>query len=77
MTILYSGTFLKGVGGMQIIWHIMLTVCLGTTCAEQDVQWFDTEEECRQSLELYIQIPPDGDWDKVVYECKPVNSTGV
>jgi len=25
---------------MEIIWHILLTVCLGSTCIEQDIQWF-------------------------------------
>ena len=28
---------------MQTIWHILLTVCLGSNCIEQDVQWFDEE----------------------------------
>ena len=62
---------------MQIIWHILLTVCLENTCAEQDIQWFDTEKACMQSLEAYTQIPQDGNWDSVTYECKPLNSTGV
>ena len=59
---------------MQTIWHILLTVCLGSTCAEQDVQWFDEEQKCKEMLSAYISIPPDGDWDTVEYVCKPVGS---
>jgi len=60
---------------MEIIWHILLTVCLGSTCIEQDVQQFDTRKECDQTLKVYTDIPPDGDWDIIQYECKPVGST--
>ncbi len=59
---------------MDLIWHILLTVCSGSTCLEQDVQWFDTETECRAMLVSYAEIPADGDWDTVEYICKPVNS---
>ena len=53
----------------------MLTVCLGSTCIEQDVQWFETKSECDEMLKIYIDIPADGDWDTVEYVCKPVGST--
>ena len=61
---------------MEVIWHIILTVCLGSDCAQQDVQWVDTEHECKQMLVEYSAIPADGDWDYVEYICKPVGSTG-
>jgi hypothetical protein len=61
---------------MEILWHILLTVCLGSTCIDQDVQWFETEEQCKSMLITYGQLPPDGDWDVVEYICKPVGSTG-
>jgi hypothetical protein len=61
---------------VEVIWHIILTVCLGSDCAQQDVQWFDTEHECKQMLVEYSAIPADGDWDYVEYICKPVGSTG-
>ena len=60
---------------MEIIWHIFLTVCLGSTCIDQDVQWFETQEECNKMLPTYAEIPSDGDWDTVEYICKPVGST--
>ena len=61
---------------MEIIWHLILTVCLGTTCLEQDIQWFDEEQECKAVLPIYTSVPADGDWDTVTYECKPLGSTG-
>jgi hypothetical protein len=62
---------------MEIIWHILLTACLGSTCVEQDVQWFEEEAECRDMLTAYASIPPDGNWDTLEYECKPVGSRGI
>ena len=59
---------------MEIIWHILLTVCLGSTCLEQDIQWFDTKEECNEMLPIYVELPVDGDWDTVEYVCKPIGS---
>ena len=59
---------------MEIIWHILLTVCVGSTCLDQDVQWFDKKEECVESMELYKAVPPDGEWDTIKYICKPVGS---
>jgi hypothetical protein len=59
---------------MEVIWHILLTVCLGSTCIDQDVQWFDDKEQCFKMLDVYEGMPADGDWDTVVYQCKPINS---
>ena len=62
---------------MQVIWHILLTVCLDTQqtqCAVQDVQWFEQEQECKEMIEIYRSIPQDGDWQSVQYICKPLGS---
>ena len=59
---------------MEFIWHILLTVCSGSTCIEQDVRWFDTQSKCEYAMVQYVEIPPDGDWDSVEYVCKPVGS---
>ena len=61
---------------MNIIWHIMLTVCSGSTCLEQDVQWFESRANCETMLVQYTEIPVDGSWDTVEYVCKPVGSRG-
>ena len=59
---------------MQTIWHILLTVCSGSTCLEQDVQWFETQSEREVMMVEYTEIPVDGDWDTVEFICKPVGS---
>ena len=48
---------------MEIIWHILLTACLGSDCRTQDVQWFDTQTECEVTKGLYEQIPSTPDVD--------------
>ena len=57
---------------MEVVWHILLTVCLGSTCIQQDVPQFETKVDCDKMLKLYSEIPADGDWDTVEYICKPV-----
>jgi hypothetical protein len=59
---------------METVWHILLTVCSGSTCLEQDVQWFKTQSECETMMVEYTEIPVDGDWDTVEFICKPVGS---
>ena len=59
---------------MEFLWHILLTVCLGSECKTQDVQWFKNEAKCNEMLVLYKEIPPDGKWDTVESVCKPVGS---
>ena len=62
---------------MEIVWHILLTVCLGSTCLEQDVEWFKTKQECDKMIKFYAEMPADGHWDTVEYICKPVGSTSI
>ena len=62
---------------MEIVWHILLTVCLGSTCLEQDVEWFKTKQECDKIIKFYSEMPADGHWDTVEYICKPVGSTSI
>ena len=50
---------------MEIVWHILLTVCLGSTCLEQDVEWFKTKQECDKMIKFYSEMPADGHWDTV------------
>ena len=59
---------------MEIIWHILLTVCSNQFCIEQDVQWFETKEQCEEQRLLHEEIPIDGDWETIDYICKPVGS---
>ncbi len=59
-----------------MIWHVLLTVCLGSTCIDQDVQWFSSKAECETMLKVYSEMPADGPWDTVEYICKPINAIG-
>ena len=59
---------------MDLIWHILLTACLGNSCVEQDVQWFESRDECEAMISEYLAIPPDQNWTSVTYQCKPLNS---
>ena len=59
-----------------MIWHILLTICSGSTCLTQDVQWFEDRTECETMLVKYAEIPADGNWDSVEYICKPLGSRG-
>jgi len=59
---------------MEIIWHILLTVCVGSTCLDQDVQWFDSQTKCETMLVQYKEVPVDGHWETVTYTCKPKGS---
>jgi len=50
---------------------------MNSDCKYQDVQRFDgpnAETKCNVSLQLYKEIPNDGDWDTVTWECKPLGS---
>ena len=62
---------------MEVIWHILLTVCSGSTCLEQDVQQFDTKLKCESMLVEYTEVPADGHWDTVKYICKPLGSVSL
>jgi hypothetical protein len=46
----------------------------------QDVQWFDgasAKKDCFLILKTFQEIPADGDWDKVIWECKPKGAKAV
>ena len=60
---------------MEIIWTLLLTACLAETdCKYQNVQFFTTEEQCLIGKILHEEIPSDGDWNTVSYNCKPYGS---
>ena len=48
---------------MEIIWSLWLTACFTSTdCRYQDVQWFDTKQQCVEMKLIHEDIPMDGDW---------------
>ena len=57
---------------------LLLTACFtDTNCKYQDVQWFESKEECIDMKTLHEEIPIDGDWKSVEYVCKPVGKRAV
>ena len=60
---------------MEIIWSLWWTACFTSTdCRYQDVQWFDTKQQCVEMKIIHEDIPLDGDWKQVTYKWKPVGS---
>ena len=43
-------------------------------CVSQDIQWFESEKQCRIMRKEYEAIPKDGEWKHVEYICKPVKA---
>lgn len=58
---------------MDILWHIVLTVCLGNGCLSQDLDVYDNIQACNVGLQFYYDFPADNKWDSVTYECLPLN----
>ena len=61
---------------MEIVWHILLTVCMNeySSCLKQDVEHFKDEATCEERLIMYREMPTDGHWEYVSYDCKPLNA---
>ena len=62
---------------MDVVWQILLTVCSGSTCLEQNIQQFETKLKCEIVLVEYTEMPADGHWDTVKYICKPLDSVSL
>ena len=63
---------------MEIIWSLMLTVCMDSQyCIKQDVQWFEEKYQCVAMKALHEELPIDGDWKTVNYECTIVGAKEV
>lgn len=54
----------------SIIYALTLTVCnFSGSCLSQDVDLYNTEEECNKALVMYTTLPKDGVWKSVEYVC--------
>ena len=53
----------------EIIWTLMLTVCLNDSCASQTIAWFQEKPQCIEMKLLHEDFPKDGDWQSVEYSC--------
>lgn len=59
---------------IEMLWAVYLEVCLANQCAKQEVQRFDTQAQCEKMLKAYVEVPADGQWDTVEWQCRPLNS---
>ncbi len=56
-----------------MIWSLLLTDCIQTTCAKQSIQWFEEKQQCIEFKILHEELPQDGHWNTVEYKCILVN----
>jgi hypothetical protein len=54
---------------MEVIWTLLLTVCMDNGCLTQDIQWFEDKQECIKMKVVHEDILPDGHWKTVDYKC--------
>ena len=63
---------------MEIIWSLMLTVCMDSqSCIQQTVQWFDEKNQCFEMKMLHEELPVDGHWKTINYKCTIVGAKEV
>ena len=63
---------------MEIIWSLMLTVCMDSqTCVEQSVQWFEEKNQCIEMQAVHEELPIDGNWKTIDYRCTIVGAKEV
>ena len=53
-------------------WVLILTICMaeGTGCFSQPVGFHDTKQKCLASKYMHEELPTDGQWSSIDYECK-------
>ena len=59
---------------IETLWAVYLEVCLGSQCIRQEIERFDFQAQCETMLEAYLEVPADGDWDTIEWQCRPLNS---
>ncbi|OUW57548.1 MAG: hypothetical protein CBD57_04555 [Candidatus Pelagibacter sp. TMED197] len=61
-----------------MIWFLLLTVCMNDgKCHYQNVGLYDSREMCIASKNMHEELPIDGLWTSVNYECKLMNGEEV
>tara|TARA_R100001460_G_scaffold49880_2_gene88162 strand:- start:8391 stop:8579 length:189 start_codon:yes stop_codon:yes gene_type:complete len=62
---------------MEVIWSLLLTVCGELHCVNQTIQWFEEKPQCMEMKQLHEELPQDGNWKTVEYNCTIVGSRQV
>lgn len=59
---------------MEVTWALILSVCTTDYCATQNILETAAQDLCMYEKTLHEQLPPDGNWKTIKYECKLLNS---
>lgn len=59
-----------------MIWSLLVTACTATGCVEQSIQWFEDKQECIEFKRLHEELPKDGNWTSVNYQCEVLHRIG-
>ena len=59
---------------MEVLWILYLTVCSKMSCITQEVQSFNNVDTCIVSKQFHEELPKDGHWSIINYECRPEGS---
>ena len=43
------------------------------SCINQEIQWFEDKQDCIEFKLLHEELPQDGNWSIVEYNCKLLN----
>ena len=62
---------------MQILYELLLTVCLNGDCHFQPIKYFDDLDKCLIEKHEHEILPRDGKWKTVTYECNIHGAEGV
>ena len=59
-----------------MIWSLLLTACTTDACLKQSIQWFEDKQDCIEFKVLHEELPKDGRWTFVNYQCELVTRIG-
>jgi len=59
-----------------MIWSLLLTACTTTECVKQSIQWFEDKQDCIEFKLLHEELPRDGNWTFVNYQCELLTRVG-
>ena len=54
---------------MEFVWTLMLTVCGTDICFSQPVESYKNQNVCLQDVQEHVNIPEDGPWRSVKFQC--------
>tara|TARA_B100000073_G_C23576129_1_gene510245 strand:+ start:351 stop:542 length:192 start_codon:yes stop_codon:yes gene_type:complete len=58
---------------IEIVWVLILSVCTSSQCITQEVLQTPDHDQCISQKIIHEDLPQDGDWNSVKFECKLKN----